>query len=413
MTNLNYKPLLLSLLGTSSCFAGTAEDPVTSENHDWFTFSLEARARIEQRNQQGLDNSYAGTLRLRPGIQLGRDIGLAAFVQSEHTLAFIEDYQVGTPQSALFDPYVPGNTPIGDPENHELNQLYLQYKTEDYLIRAGRQRIIFDNAAFIGNVGWRQNEQSFDAAFASYSLDSLEFKYAYLNRVNRIFGLDGKGAVEALEGDAHLFNGSYKLGEHSLHGYVYLMDFSERQFARASSNTFGSFTDLKFKHGSYHAEFAYQTEAGSQEDFTALYGHLNFKKKISSLTITAGTEHLTEDFVTPLATVHAFNGFADVFINDRLGLTSGPSQWDGLTDLYLGVSTKAPGDIAVSTTAHAFYDDSLDQFYGWELDAVAAKKLCDSTKLVAKWAYFFGDDSADGNFSNDVSQFSIQLDYSF
>lgn len=413
MTNPVYKPLLLSLLGTAFASAGTTVEPVKSGSPEWFEFSLEALARIEQRNQQGYDNSYAGTLRLRPSIQLGHDTGLSAFVQSEHTSAFIDDYQVGTPQSALMDPYVPGNTPIADPENNELNQLYLQYKGDSYLVRSGRQRIIFDNAAFIGNVGWRQNEQTFDAVLASYSSGPLNLQLSYLNRVNRIFGMDGKGAVEALEGDAFLLNGSYKSGEHTLHGYTYLMDFSERQFARASNNTYGGFADLKFEHGQYHAELAYQTESGSQDDYSALYGHLSYVRKVSSCTLTAGAEYLTEDFVTPLATVHAFNGFADVFINDRLGLTSGPSQWDGLTDIYLGISTKAPADIAVAATAHAFFDDELDQFYGWEIDATAVKKLCDSAKVLAKWAYYFGDDSANGSFNSDVSQFSIQLDYTF
>lgn len=413
MTNPLIKPLLLSLFGASYAFAGPGAETTTTDSLDWFEFSLDARARIEQRNQQDLDNSYAGTLRLRPGIQLGHHTGFAAFVESEHTLAFIDDYQVGTPQSALFDPYVDGNTPIADPENNELNQLYLQYKGGAYLVRAGRQRIIFDNAAFIGNVGWRQNEQTYDAALATYSEGPLSLKFSYIDRVNRIFGLDGKGAVEALKGDAYLLNASYKMGEHTLHGYTYLMDFSEQQFARASNNTYGAFADLKFDHGKYHAEFAYQTEAGSQDDYSALYSHLSFEKKISACTLTAGVEYLTEDFVTPLATVHAFNGFADVFINDRLGLTSGPAKWDGLTDIYLGIGTKAPADIAVATTAHAFFDDGMDQFYGWELDATAAKKLCESTKVIAKWAYFFGDDAADGSFNSDVSQFSVELNYTF
>ena len=34
----------------------------------------------------------------------------------------------------------------------------------------GRQNIVLDNARFIGNVGWRLNEQTFDA---------LSFKYTW------------------------------------------------------------------------------------------------------------------------------------------------------------------------------------------------------------------------------------------
>jgi len=407
----------LTILALTSIplLAGSEVDTITpppeAPKQDWFTFSLEARARLEQRNQQGLDNSFAATLRARPGIQIGRNSGFSAFIQSEHTVAFIDDFQVGTPQSALFDPFEAGNTAIADPENHELNQAYIQYKNDNLLFKVGRQKIIYDNAAFIGNVGWRQNEQTFDAARIAYNSGPLTLDYSYVNRVNRIFGKDGFGAVEALEGDAHLFNASYKLGEHKLHGYAYLLDFSERQFARASSNTYGTFGEFSLPGGKLHAEVAFQTEAGDQDDYTALYAHLKYSQKVANVNITTGIEYLTEDFVTPLATVHAFNGFADVFIANRLGLTAGPAQWDGITDIYVGASTKTPSGIKLAATAHAFYDDQVDQFYGWEIDAVAAKKLTDNVTALAKFAYFVADDSTP--FTDDVSQFSVQLDYKF
>ncbi len=404
---LKYRSYIIFALSISTHLTLKAE----TLKPDWLTFSLESRLRYELRNQQGLDNSHAMTLRARPGIKIGPDTGLSAFIQSEHTIALIDDYQVGTPQAMRFDPFTPGNTPIGDPENNELNQLYLQYHSDDLLLRVGRQRIIFDNASFIGNVGWRQNEQTFDAALIRYSTGPLTVQYAYANRVNRIFGTDATGAVKALEGDAHLLNAAWKTGDHSLHGYVYLMDFSDQQFARASNNTYGAFADLEFSHGKYHLEVAAQTESGNQADYTALYGHVNFSKKLDNCSFIIGAEYLEEDFVTPLATVHAFNGFADVFANDRLGLTAGPAQWNGLTDIYAGITTQAPCGIKLSSTAHAFFDDQLNDFYGWEIDVVAAKKLNDNTKLLAKFAQFFGDDST--AFTNDVTQFSMQLDFTY
>ncbi|BDS06952.1 hypothetical protein NT6N_19920 [Oceaniferula spumae] len=405
------KSLLFISLITLPCSAGTPAADIPEPTPPWLSFSLESRLRYEMRNEQGLDNSHALTLRARPGLQIGRDTGFSAFIQSEHTLALIDDYQVGTPQSARFDPYVPGNTVIGDPENNELNQLYLQYHSDSLLLRAGRQRLILDNASMIGNVGWRQNEQTLDAALVSYTSGPLTVQYAYANRVNRIFGNDATGAVQALEGDVHLLNAAWKIGKHSVHGYIYLMDFSEQQFARASNNTYGAFTDLNFDHGSYHLEVAAQNESGQQPDYTALYGHVNFSKKSGDYTFVTGVEYLEQDFVTPLATVHAFNGFADVFINDRLGLTGGPAQWNGLTDVYAGISTQAPYDIKLSATAHAFFDDELDDFYGWEIDAVAVKQIAENTKLIAKFAQFFAND--DTAFANDVSQFSLQLDFTY
>ncbi|MFC4994495.1 hypothetical protein [Rubritalea tangerina] len=409
------KKILFSLtaLTQATAIAGTPVETPTETTEDWFKFSVEARARVEQRKQQGLDNSWAGTFRIRPGFYLGKEEGFAAFAQTEHTLAFIDDYQTGTPQSSRFTPYTPGNTPIADPENNELNQLYGQYKGYGALARVGRQRLIYDNAAFIGNVGWRQNEQTLDAGLIDYGKDAFKVKYAYANRVNRIFGADAAGPVKALKGDAHLFNGSYSFGEHAFTGYVYLMDFSELQFARASNNTYGGFFDFDVCNGKLHTEFAYQTEAGNQASYEDVYGHAFYANKVSNFSYNFGVEYLGQDFVTPLATVHAFNGFADVFIADRLGLTSGSNQWNGLTDFYATLGTKIPGDIALKGFVHGFFDKNVDQFYGFEFDAVAAKKLRDDLKAIAKYAYFFGDNDAQNKFDDNVAQFSVELNYTF
>lgn len=404
------KTLYTFIAASSIVSAGPDMSPI-AEELDWLEFSLEARARIEQRNQQELDNSYAGTLSLRPGMELKHPSGLSAFIQSEHTLPFLSDYQTGTPQSSRFTPYVAGNTPIADPRSHELNQLNLNYLKDSLTLRAGRQRLNLDNSAHIGNVGWRQNEQTLDAALARFSNSSYTLQYAYANRVNRIFGSDAFGAVGALKGDVHLLNGSVNLGENSLHGYAYLMDFSEQSFARASNNTLGAFTKINIPQGQYHLELAAQTETSGQPDYSALYFHTNYTNKIGDYSVTFGAEYLEQDYVTPLATVHAFNGFGDVFINDRLGLTAGPTQWNGLSDIYTTVGTTAPLDIQVSTTAHAFFDDKLHDFYGWELDAVGTKVITPNTKALAKFAYFFGHDSS--QFNSDVAQFSLQLDYTF
>ena len=106
----------LFILLTLPCLGGTPTVESQAATTPWIDFSLESRLRYELRNEQGLDNSHAMTLRVRPGIQIGRDTGFSAFVQSEHTQALIQDYQVGSPQSPRFDPFTPSNTTIGDPE---------------------------------------------------------------------------------------------------------------------------------------------------------------------------------------------------------------------------------------------------------------------------------------------------------
>ncbi len=50
---------------------------------------------------------------------------------------------------------------------------------------------IWDNARFIGNVGFRQNEQTFDALRVGTTyLPDTDIGYTYLEEVHRIFGRD-------------------------------------------------------------------------------------------------------------------------------------------------------------------------------------------------------------------------------
>ncbi|MGJ8673342.1 alginate export family protein [Rubritalea sp.] len=410
------KRTLLSLLALTqtAVIAGEVQEiPVVEKpKEEWFKFSVDARARLEQRKIQGLDNSWAGTFRIRPGFFVGKSEGFGAFVETESTLAFIDDYASAQPQ---LNPNTPGNTRIDDPENNELNQLYAQYIGYGALLRGGRQRIIYDNAAFIGNVGWRQNEQTMDGALLDYKKDAFTFKYSYVNRVNRIFGADALGAARALKGAAHFVNGSYKFGENKFTAYTYLMDFDELSFSRASNNTYGGFFDFALGEGSLHTEFAYQTEAGNNEaDYGDYYAHVFYGGKASILDYNVGVEYLGDEFVTPLATVHKFNGFADRFAGNRLGLAPA-AAWNGLSDVYASAGTKIAGGVVLTGFVHAFWDQDFDQFYGFEFDATAVKKFNDNFKAVAKYAYYFGnnDDSDYVAFEDNISQFSVELNYTF
>lgn len=79
---------------------------------------------------------------------------------------------------------------VADPDSERLNRLPLGYHgvagTE---ARVGRQRIILDDARFVGNVGFRQNDQTCDAARARTDLPGgVEVDYSYVWQVNRILG---------------------------------------------------------------------------------------------------------------------------------------------------------------------------------------------------------------------------------
>ena len=93
---------------------------------------------------------------------------------------------------------------MADPGTTELNQAYgdpalttlgswdlSETKTH---IRGGRQCVVFEDARFIGNVAWRENEQTYDAVKGSTSLgvEGLTATYADVWEAHRIFSDDLK-----------------------------------------------------------------------------------------------------------------------------------------------------------------------------------------------------------------------------
>ncbi len=122
------------------------------------TASGDIRYRYEFVDQDNsLNNARASTIRTRLGYRTGEYQGFEAFLEAENVTA------VGNEN---YNSTINGNTKrsvVADPTETEINQAYLRYKGfENTSLTYGRQRIALDNHRFIGNVGWRQNEQTFD-----------------------------------------------------------------------------------------------------------------------------------------------------------------------------------------------------------------------------------------------------------
>ena len=119
----------------------------------------------------------------------------------------------------------------------EFNRVQLAYTgLSDTTMILGRQRIKLDNDRFIGNVGWRQNEQTFDSfTVKNMSLKGLEFYYGYLDRVNRIFGKESQpkehpGWGYYWEMESHIVNIAYTPCTYAkLVGYAYLLEIESSQ----------------------------------------------------------------------------------------------------------------------------------------------------------------------------------------
>ena len=304
-----------------------AEEPAESLSfNDALTsghFSLGLRARYEFVDQDGFDKeANATTTRLRLNYRTAAWHNWSAFAEFDHVFnILLTDYNSGGGTSPNKGEY----PVIADPNGSDLNQLYFDYKLgSDWQFRFGRQRILLDNQRFVGGVGWRQNEQTYDAAsVTANAFGNTKIFYSYIGQVRRIFGQTvaaGKSNV-----DTHLLNVKIDLGDDwALTPYAYLID--DKDTTAFSTSTFGARIagDLKVGEGkiSLLGELATQSDAGDAPvSFDADYAHFVAKWVAGNgLSVGIGFESLGgssdpgEAFRTPLATLHAFNGWADKFL---------------------------------------------------------------------------------------------------
>ena len=126
------------------------------------------------------NQATANTVRLRLGYETATFNGFGAMAEAESTHDLgNRRYNGGNNGDTRF-------ATIGDPEVTEINQAYLSYSgLANTNAKWGRQRIKLDNDRFIGNVGWRQNEQTFDSfTLVNKSLPNTAIFAGYITNVN-------------------------------------------------------------------------------------------------------------------------------------------------------------------------------------------------------------------------------------
>jgi len=375
---------------------------------------IDARLRYETVDQAGLatETSDAVTARLRAGIQASSG-PLSAIVEGEGTLALVDRYFDGLHGAAT-------RPLVADPQTISLYRAQVQYKTKAVALTAGRQRIALDDERFVGNVGFRQNAQTFDAVRLEWSgVPKLKLDVSYAWSVRTIWGVDGTGARPRSIGGDNIFGGlSYATPLGALAGFAYLVDQDESavQGYRLSSQSYGArFSGSqplsKAVKLSYALSYARQSDyRRNPNDYGADYWLADLTLDVKALKINAGLEILgasdgTEltSFQTPLATGFKFQGWADKF------LTTPPN---GVRDLYAsaGYGWSKLGKIdAISLQAafHRFESDRLGQHYGDEIDLLASVKVRKAT-VSARFARYDA-----SSFATDTRKFWLQLDWVF
>lgn len=378
--------------------ATQAAQTLTEALQSGSSIKVNFRTRYEEVSWDGLQDSDAFTLRSRLSYQSGafHGFGLTAEMDDVTEVDNKVDYNYGNGTNAT-------TAVIADPTGTEVNQAFISYSNFNNQVKYGRQRIILDNARFVGNVGWRQNEQTYDAvSIANKSIRYTNFFYAYLQNVNRVFGEANLTQGDHNQ-DSHLLNASYTgFTAGKIIGYAYLLD--NKTDASLSSDTYGARwqgtigTDF-----SYNLEYATQSEAGKNPvTYSADYMLAEGTMKVSRFDFTLGYEVLSSDegkkgFATPLATLHAFQGWADRFLN---------TPANGIKDLYLNVGVNVLGG-KVLLSYHDLKSDVKSLDYGAEYNVQISKKF-GPVVYTAKYADYSKD-----TFGSDTTKFWLMADWNF
>ena len=394
---------ITSLSPISSAGSSPSPEIAAATEAPWLVPTLDIRIRYEFADIDGLDPAHSLTTRERLGLKTKAWHGFSALVEGEFTQAIVDDYHGGAPG---VEPFNPSNSVVADPETNELNQAFLQYSSFDTTLRFGRQQIVYDNAAHIGDVIWRQNQQTYDAfSIVNTSVPGLTVRYALANQVNRIFGSDATGIFSNAPGELHLFNASYTgIKGLTLGSYVYLMEFDDAAAAGFDNNTFGLSAKGNLAGLALHGELAWQDKAGALNNEEGLYAHFTATKTLGPQAFTLGLEHLDAGVQTPLSTVHAFNGYADATDGRRVAGTHG-----GLTDTYLSHSLPILWGMKWINTAHIFGDNAIGTDLGFGFDSVLAKKFDNHFTAIGKLGYF---DTNDALYKS-TTRATVELNYTF
>ena len=371
----------------------TVEDALKFGDGGAVKFDLNYRWENVDRDAGADKTANANTIRTRIGVLSPKFMGFQGFAEYEGNHALQADYNDGPRNNK------PAFSSVADPAQNELNQLWISYSAFDTVVKGGRQRIKLDDDRFIGNVGWRQMETTYDAVLVTNnSLKNLTVNAGYIGNVQTFLS-----TTENI--DAPIVNINYKLGDYgNLIGYGYWLDYTEsennvpRNIANnKSSQTQGirlnGATPKIYEHYNllYTAEWSIQQDYGHrQNSFEAHRYNVMSGFNAYFLTFQGAMEQLngngSDAFNTPLGTNHAFQGWADLFLSTPL---------NGIRDVFGTVSAKVLDDsLTVSGVYHDYTDDTGNISYGKEWDFQAVKKFGKHYSVLAKYANYEADTQA-------------------
>ncbi len=375
-----------------------------------------ARYRFEQVEDDQLPvvrNAHANTLHttIGYGTQLFHDFG--AYVQLED-VRVIGDARYNDGGSNG----ITNRATVVDPEGTEVQQALLRYRgIPRTQVMLGRQDIEHRGAPlnrYIGAVPWRQNWQSFDGVrVTSDYLPAFKADYSHVWNVDRIFGEDNPIADRSdYDVSGHLLSLTYSgIPYSTLEGYAYLLNFDSNTAATKalSTSTYGARLQGAWDVVQYAAKVLYTAEYAQQRDYadnpidvsvdyTLLELGLNkafpyadlesVMAKVSYEVLegegrkAVGAGFVPGSFQTPLATNHAFQGWADRFLT---------TPADGIEDCYGTLTVRAFGT-NLMLVYHAYSSSNDDYDYGHEWNLQLTRVFAEHYTVGLKYADYSAED---------------------
>jgi len=330
---------------------------------------------------------------------------------------------------------------VNDPQYAMISNAEINYQIEDTLLHAGRGQVNLDNQRFIGTVGWRQLERSYDTVFvANNSIKNLSVLAAW------VYGLQGVAEAATVDANTVLLHAAYTVNDAlKITAYDYMIAAKKDALGGQGFDTYGlaltgkvALSGVKLD---YRAEYAMQDDATMKIQDTpaavaadrfkadADYYNLDLGANISGIIAGVNYEVLsganntgTETAFNPmLGTNHKFNGWADMFY-----VATTPNG--GLQDMNVRLGYKAKGlgkllavyhDFTADTNVMVDTNGNSSDDLGSEFDIVYTNKIPGVNGLTGllKYADYSkgtaGNNAGDDTWRRDKQIFWAQLDYKF
>lgn len=379
----------LAAVAAFACLGGSAalahEEPGEDEGDDASRTFLEAlkegnvdiglRYRFESVSDdapQFVDDAEASTLRTAVAYRTAGWRGFRAAVTFENVSDLGAENSHANAGAGDAGNGVTNRPPVVDPPLTELLGAAIHYDGFDGVaLSAGRAEVVLGGARYVGNVGWRQHHQSFDLVRVDVdAIPKTKLTYAFLDRQHRIFG-------DSRPMDSHVLFADVECGgAGTLTVYGLELDYGRLADSGVSTTTYGARFRGKPECDCgwafpYSVELANQSDTGlNPNDVDADYYRVSAGASRGALALEVARESLggapgEGRFTTPLATLHAWNGWADKF------LVTPPN---GLVDTTLAASYRwgERDAFQVKGVLHRFEADTGGADYGDEIDVELA-----------------------------------------